>query len=78
MTTPRFLMNIYELAARLGVPVGVGWELIERDVIRPKGRVYDSAIPIFDENDLDDARAWLDKYRDRLIAPDLTEREKDR
>jgi len=75
MSTPRFLLNIYELAARLGVPVGVGWELIEREVIRPKGRIYDSAIPVFDERDLDDARAWLDQYRDRLIVPDSTGQE---
>ena len=75
MSTSRFLMNIYELAARLGVPVGVSWELIERNVIQPKGRVYDTAIPVFDERDLNEARVWLEKHRDRLVLSDPVEQE---
>lgn len=66
MAGPILLFNIYEVAARLGVPIGTVWELMEREVIRPHGYVYEQAIPVFKEPTIDKARDWLAEHGDKL------------
>lgn len=66
MAGPILLFNIYEVAARLGVPIGTVWELMERKVINSHGYVYEQAIPVFKERDITKARDWLAEHGDKL------------
>lgn len=62
----KLLFSLYEMAARLGVPIGTILELVERGAILPHGFAYEQSIPLFEERDIEKARAWLAEHGDKL------------
>lgn len=64
----KLLFSLYEMSARLGVPIGTVLELMERGAIRPHGFAYEQAIPLFEEGDIKKARDWLAKHGDKLLV----------
>lgn len=67
MAEPKLLFNIYEVAARLGVPVGTVQDLVTRHIIATHGSVYEQRIPVFEPRTVEQARRWLEKHGDKLL-----------